>query len=92
VAAAAIAAAAARQPIAAVLHAEAVVAGRVPAQVTLKRCAPVPRLPEARLRARHQLRTQHLAAVVADIKVAADIKAAVVAGLTAAVVTEGINL
>ena len=86
VAAEAIAAAAARQPIAAIMHTAAdslaatrrllVPTGRVPAPVMQQRCAPVLRAQHNRA---HRHRTQLLAA--ADLTVVAavaDIKAAVV--------------
>jgi hypothetical protein len=100
-----IAAAAARQPTAAILHAAAAAqrAGRVPALVTLKRCAPVPRaqtrpqLPvhrhhtQRQLRMQRRLRMQLLAAAVVDIKAVAavDIKAVAAVDMKAA---EGNNL
>lgn len=100
-AAAAIAAAAATRPIAAILHvvAAAKPAGRVPALVTLKRCAPVLRAQTRPPLPVRLLRTQLLAAVAADIKavvavaVVADIKlvAAAVAAVGRTVVVAGMK-
>jgi hypothetical protein len=91
VAAEAIAAAAAGQPIAAIMHTAAakpaatlpllVPTGRVPAQVILQRCAPVLR---AQQLPAHQLRTQFLAADLTVAAVAADIKVVAVVDMEAA--------
>ena len=91
VAAEAIAAAAARQPIAAIMHAAAaqpaatrrllIPVERVPAPVMLQRYAPVLR---AQQLPAHRLRTQLLAADLTVVAVEADIKVAAVVDMEAA--------